>query len=191
MCFILGNQIFAQTESKKIPISIGVFSHAGWHPGVKIGTQFDLKNWKKKTEKSTKLNSLYVNPEVGFYVYPNVHTAYLMNADFGYKRMKGQKEQYSAFSIGLGFLNQSQITETKVNLSDGSKEKTRENWVWFLPTLNYEFGRSINKRIGWYGKISYGFKVASARDNSAVLFIGLGIKYNIFKNSSYDKERIH
>jgi len=167
--FVLGNQIVAQTESKNIPISVGFMSHI-WHPGVKIGTQFDLKNWERETEK-----------QIGFYVYPNTHTGYLVNTDFGYKKIKSHKQKYSAFSIGLGFLNQSQITDVKINLSDGSKEKIRENWGWFLSTLNYEIGKSINEKIGWYGKLSYGLKMSLERENSTVLFIELGMKYNFNK----------
>ncbi len=177
---VLGNQLIGQTKSKNIPISIGLISHAGWQPGVKIGTQFDLKNWETETEKLTKLKSFYMRPQLGFYIYPNTHIAYLVNADFGYKRVKDINQKYSAFSIGLGFLNQSQITERKVNLSDGNVEKTRENWAWFLPTLNYEFGKSINEKIGWYSKFSYGFKIASARENTAVIFIELGVNFNLF-----------
>ena len=174
--------VFSQ-NSKNIPISIGYLGNLGYHPGLKVGTQFDLKNWETEAEKFTKLQSFYVSPQVGFYVYPNVHTGYIVNADFGYKRIKNHKNKYSAFSIGLGFLNQSQIIERRVKLSDGSQEKIRENWGWFMPTLNYEFGKAINEKIGWYGKGSYGFKMASSRENAAVLFVELGLTFKMWQIS--------
>ena len=179
MFFILGNQIFTQNESKNIPTSIGYLSNLGYQPGPKIGTQFNLKNWETEAEKLTKQKSFYVSPQIGFFVYPNVNTSYLVNADLGYKRVKSHMNNYSAFSVGLGFINQSQITKRKINLSDGSQEKIRENWGWFLPTLNYEFGKAINSKIGWYGKGSYGFKMSSTRENVAVIFVELGITFKI------------
>ena len=180
LILILGTQVVAQTTSKKTPISIGYFGHLAYQPGMKIGAQFDLKSWKKGSEEAAITKSFYVSPQIGLYTYPTVHTSYLANADFGYKRVKSRSQKYWAFSIGLGFLNQSQITERRVNLNDGSKEKTRENWAWFLPTLNYEFGKSINEKIGWYGKLSSGLKMASTRETSMVLFTEIGLKFNLF-----------
>ena len=173
---MLGNSIIAQISFKNLPISISYFSAFGFHPGAKIGTQFDLKNW----ETEAKQKSFFVSPQIGFYSRPNIHISYLVNADFGYKRVKSEKQKYSAWSIGLGFLNQAQVVSQQVNLSDGSKEKVRENWAWFLPTLNYEFGKAINEKIGWYGKFSYGIKMASERENTSVLFVELGIHLNLF-----------
>lgn len=177
--FFVVNLLSAQNASRNFPVSIGYLGNLGYQPGVKVGTQFDLKNWKTEAIKFTKLKSFYISPQVGLYIYPNVHTAYFVNADFGYKRVKSHKQKYSAFSIGLGYLNQSQITDWKVSLRDGSKEKTRENWAWFLSTLNYEFGKAINDKIGWYGKFSYGYKITSARENVAVLFVELGATFKM------------
>ena len=180
VCFILANQIFAQDESRKNNLSIGYFGSIAYRPGVKIGSQFSLKKWETKMEGYSKLKSFYVSPQIGFYIYPNVHTGYLLNTDVGYKRVKDKTGKYSALSIGLGFLVQSHITERKINLRDGSSENTRENRTWFLSTLNYEFGKAINEKIGWYTKFSYGFKLSAVRENSSVLFLEMGMQFNLF-----------
>lgn len=177
-------QLFAQTPSKDIPVFIGFMGYSGWHPGIKIGTQFDFKKWNGLAEDSTKLKNLYVSPQLGIYAYPNVQTGYLINADVGFKRIKRHKQNYSAFSIGLGFLNQSQITDIKVNLNDGSKERNRANWGWLLSTLNYEFGSAMNEKIGWYGKLSYGYKISLDRENSATFILEFGVSYNLKNNNS-------
>ena len=180
----VGAIMSAQSPSKSIPVSIGYFSFAGYQPGVKIGSHFNLKNWETKTENRkgelAKSKSFFVSPQVAFYSRINVHSSYLLNADFGYKRIKNQKRSYFAVSVGLGYLNQSQITEWGVRLNDGSKEKIRENWGWFLPSASYEFGRALNERVGWYSKFSYAYKMSSKRGNIALVFIELGMKFNLF-----------
>ncbi len=178
---LLSNSNFAQTASNRIPISIGYFSFLGFQPGAKIGTAFQWKKWETETEKFTKHKSFFISPQIGFFTRPNIHTSYLVNADLGYKRVKSHKQRYSAWSIGLAYLNQSQITSWQVRLTDGTKEKVRENWSWFLPTVNYEFGQAINERIDWYSKVSYGLKMASTRANAEVFFVELGVKVPLMR----------
>lgn len=178
---ISGLLLQAQGDSRNLPISIGYFSQMGWQPGAKIGTELMLKNWEKETENFTKQQSYFLSPQVGFYTWKGNHISYLINADLGYKRFKSHKKKYSAVSIGLGYLLQSQIIEWKVSLSDGSKEKVRESWGWFLPTVNYEFGKALNEHIGWYSKFSYGLKISAERENSALVFVELGINYHLQK----------
>ena len=172
---MISSTVDAQNQDKNLPITIGYFSQAGWQPGAKIGTQLKWKSW----ETETRSKQLLASPQIGFYTYINVHTSYLLNLDVAYQSMKKNKPGYSAWSIGLGYMNQSQITERKINLSDGSEEKTRENWGWFLPTANYEFGRAINSKISWYSKFSYGLKIATSRENAALFFVELGMKLNL------------
>lgn len=172
---IISSTVNAQNQDKNFPITIGYFSQAGWQPGAKIGTQLKWKTW----ETETRSKQLLASPQIGFYTYIDVHTSYLLNIDVAYQSMKKNKPGYSAWSIGLGYMNQSQITERKINLSDGSEEKIRENWGWFLPTANYEFGRAINSKISWYSKFSYGLKIATSRENAALFFVELGMKFNL------------
>ena len=181
--YFLGNALFAQTETSGFPISIGYFSHTGYQPGVKVGTHFDLKNWETEAENKkgdfTKYKSYYVSPQIGFYSWINNHSSFLINADIGYKRIKSRKRNYSAWSVGLGYLNQSQITHWVVHLNDGSKDKVRNNRGWFLSTINYEFGKEINSKIGWYSKFSGGWKFSTERERTGVVFVELGIKFNL------------
>ncbi len=180
VCFILSSQVFTQNESRKKNVSIGYFGNVGYQPGCKLGTQFSLKKWETKMEDYSKLKSFYVSPQIGFYVYPDVHTGYLINADFGYRREKDKTRKYSALSIGFGFFIQSQIAERKINLANGSSENIREKWTWFLSTLNYEFGKVINEKAEWYCKFSYGFKLSTVRENSSVLFLETGMRFSLF-----------
>jgi len=174
----------AQTKSETIPVQIGYLGHTAFQAGIKIGTRFNLKDWNKEAENYTKAKSLYISPQIGVYTNPNVHISYLVNADIGYRRIKSHKLKYSAFSIGLGFLNQSQITDITININNGTKDKSRENWGSLLSSLNYEFGKAINERIGWFAKLSYGYKVSLNRENSSTFFTELGLSYKFKKNNS-------
>ena len=175
---LLGTHLMSQADLS--PISVGYFGNLGYQPGLKIGTQFDLRSWSKDSDDLTIRKSFYISPQVGFYVDPNVHTGYVITTDFGFKRVKGNEFKYYAFSLGTGLLIQSQITELKVNLSDGSKENTREHWAWFLSTLNIEFGNSITNNLGWYAKLSGGYKMAPSRGDAIVLFAEFGARFNLF-----------
>ncbi|MEM8908685.1 MAG: hypothetical protein AAGD05_12620 [Bacteroidota bacterium] len=167
------------SQNQKLPISVSYLGQLAYQPGLKIGSHFELKNWTTTAKQFTKLKSFYISPQIGFFTQPNAHTSYLINADFGYKRIKSHNQKYSAWSIGLAYMLQSQIIEWQVHLNDGSKEKIRANWNWFLPTLNYEFGQAIHTNLHWYGKFSYGIKMAPNRESTMLLFVELGIKFNL------------
>ena len=104
----------------------------------------------------------------------------MVNADFGYRRLKTERRSFSSVSISLGYLMQSQIISVVYNLSDGSiKEKNREQRGFFVPTINYEFGRVINSTLSWYSKYSLGAKFSADIERPMVLFVEAGIKLNL------------
>ena len=74
---------------------------------------------------------------------------------------------------------QSQITGVIVDLGTGNTEKIRDNRNFFLPTIGYEFGREINNRLNWYSKWSYGYRISSKHLNVSMLFIELGLTFDI------------
>ena len=49
---LIGTALQAQERPAKYPISLSYFSHAVIHPGMKVGTQVDFKQWA--TEKEGK-----------------------------------------------------------------------------------------------------------------------------------------
>lgn len=181
---ISSNFLFAQSETKSLPLSIGYFSNYGFQPGVKIGTQFHLKNWESEHEGKkgnfTKSKSYFINPQIGFYSWIGNDINFLLNTEIGYQRIKSSKNTFSAISIGLGYLAESEVIAITYNLSDGSiKEKNRELRNHFLTTINYEFGKAINSKLAWYGKPSLGWKLSN--NSSMVVLIEAGLKFNFKK----------
>ncbi len=166
------------------PISISYLGHYGFHPGLKIGTQYDWLTWEKRKEKTkkTKLKhkSLFVSPQLGYYFHAGNHTSLLVNADFGYQRIKQGRGFYSAWSIGLGYITQFNAGITYEENNHGYiEEKKWASKGYFMPTFNYEFGQQVNTKIGWFGKLSAGSKLAYNTGVSAETFIELGVKLNL------------
>lgn len=177
----------AQTDfMEKKPVSIGYFGHYYFHPGIKIGTQYDWREWEKRKERKKKTvlksKSLFISPQLGFYVHPKNHSGLLINADFGYQRVKDTRGFYSAYSIGLGYLTQFNAGTTYVSNDDGSiTTKKFASRGYFMPTLNMEFGQQINEKMGYYSKFTLGAKLPYNTGFSAETFIELGMKFNLGK----------
>ncbi|MEM9821074.1 MAG: hypothetical protein AAF985_08380 [Bacteroidota bacterium] len=176
----LKHSVGAQDVVPKLPISVSYFSFLGFQPGAKLGVRFDLKKWEKEKKDYRLQRSFFIRPQLGFYTNPDIHTSYLVNVDFGYQRTKSHKRTYWAWSLGLAYLNQAQITARRIHLGEGTQTPLREHWSWFLPTLNGEFGKAINERITWYTQLSYGLKVAPRKSSSSVFFFELGGQFNLF-----------
>lgn len=180
LLFLLGMNltVLAQSTSKKPSISIGYLGHLAVQPGLRIGTQLNLKEWSRG-ESSSITRQLFVRPQMGFYARRDIQTSYLANVDLGYKRMKPDQKRYSALSLSLGYWLQGQVTDLAIDLSDGSKQKTRAYWHWFFSTINYEFGSAITDSVGWYSKISLGQRVGKDRPRNTILFLELGLQFQL------------
>ncbi|OED42622.1 hypothetical protein AB832_02935, partial [Flavobacteriaceae bacterium (ex Bugula neritina AB1)] len=177
----------ANAQEKKqldIPISIAYYGHYITHNGIKIGTQYDWKEWEKtKVRKRGNLNKqrkIFASPQIGLYRHPKNHTGLLFNVDIGYQRSRGQRKTYTAYALGLGYMTQINSGITYVYKSDDSLEEKK--WAsrgYFMPTLNTEIGRRINHKVGWYSKLSLGSKLNYNTGKSLEFFLELGAKINI------------
>ena len=182
--FLCGTASAQQDYFEKKPISIGYFGHNYSHPGIKIGTQYDWREWERRKERKrgevVKKKSLFVSPQIGFYVHPKNHSGLLINADFGYQRLKTKRGFYSAYSIGLGYMTQFNSGTTYEAQDDGSiKTKKFASRAYFMPSLNMEFGQKINERFGWYSKFTLGSKLFYNTGVSAETFFETGLKFNL------------
>lgn len=184
--FLLTNlSLLAQQEDKITPISIGFYGPYIIQPGIKIGTAFDLKEWKIEKEQNLKSRKLFVSPQIAAFIRPKNHTSFILNVDVGYIIKKSQSNFYIAPSVGLGYLMTSQILSNTIDLSNGEiNEKDRELRNYFLPTLNFELGKQATEKMGWFTKLSYGRKVSSKIENAAFFALELGVKFHLRKNNN-------
>lgn len=169
---------------EKKPITVSYFGQMLFHPGIKVGTQYDFREWTTQKEKKKgeriKEKSLFVSPQIGFYSHPRNHSGLIISADVGYQRIKLKRGFYSAYSIGLGYFAQFNAGTTYTVEADGTVNQKRfASRSYFLPTINTEFGQKVTPKIGWFSKISIGLPVAYNTGVSALPFIEFGMKYNL------------
>ncbi len=169
-----------QSTMEKPPISIAYFSQFGFQPGVKIATEFNLKELTTETQKAKRRN-LFISPQIGFFSWPNNHSNLLLNADIGIKRQKENKSSFSALSLGLGYLHEFQISTVAVQLGDGKQSTSRTSRSYFLPTLNYAFGSSLSSAVDWYSKIGVGQRFGGGITAATTVLFELGLQFQLKK----------
>lgn len=177
-----GTLLAAQAIPEPTSINIGYWGHFATQPGIKMGAEFSVLNWAagEFENKGTKLRSLYVGPQVGFYTRSKNHSNLYIGMESGVRLQKKGKRGFSTYGLGLGYLGRSQILTFTHSLGDGSLVATEREWRSnFLPTLNYAYGLKINPRLSGFAKASAGTLLGPGREPSAMLFLEIGIKFNL------------
>ena len=170
--------LLGQSTIEKQPISIAYFGQFAIEPGLKISTEFDLNKWATQRLQA-KNKHLFISPQLGFFVRPNNNTNVLLNADIGIKKQKEGKSAFSAFSLGLGYLHQFQVSAVTVQLGDGNQSTNKESKAYFLPTINYAFGNKLGTNMGWYSKIGVGQRLGGGISNSLSILIEVGLQFRL------------
>ena len=177
LSFLLLIAAFSLTgQSAGIPISVAYFGQFGFQPGGKIAVAFPLKAVNAKMPTA---NNLFVSPQIGFFVYPKNNSNVLLNAEVGIKKQKKGKSGFSAFSIGLGYLHQFQISRITIQLGDGGQSTNRSSISYFLPSINYAFGNKLRTNLDWYSKIGYGQRLGGSITSSTILLLEVGLQFQL------------
>jgi hypothetical protein len=174
--------LLSQGSEKGIPISIGLYAPYFIQPGLRVGSSVSLKSWKgdKASTSFTQAKTLFVNPQIGFFVRPGNHRNLLVSSDVGMKWHKAERPFYKAASIGLGYLNRFQIVSSTIDLSTGEVSgRNRERIDFFLPMANLELGHRPMKSIGWYTKLSYGRNMSAKIENASFFAIETGLNFRL------------
>lgn len=192
LIFIISLTSYAQNDYwNKKPISISYYGHYYLHPGVKIGTQYDWRNWEKSKERKkrtiTKMKSLFISPQIGFYIHPLNHSGLVFNVDFGYQKLKYPTGWYQAYSIGLASISQINSGTTYIKNDNGSiSTKKFATRTYFMPSLNLEIGKEINPGFAWFTKFTIASKLFYNTGVSLDTFIEIGLKFNLI-NKTHEK----
>lgn len=170
---------FAQTSVRSTPLRIAYWGNFGLQPGIKAGIDLNLLEWESK-KGGNKVRKIYLNPEIGAFFRRNVHSSFYVGTQIGYQGQPKDSKFYLTYSLGLGYLGESEVFSITYSLSDGSIEsREREFRSYVLPTLNVSCGREINSRLGWYVRLSYGSKLSPDREASAMIFAEAGVKIDL------------
>lgn len=173
-----------EASHQKIPISIAYWGYNIIHPGIKVGSQFNLRKWDKTKErkKGTRIKhkTLFLKPELGIYHHKKNHAGVLLNVDFGVEISKNERKFFKAFSFGLGYLRQFNSGITYVLEEDNTiVEKKWASRGYIMPTLNFQYGQNY-PFFSWFNKFSLGPKFKYNTDYTIALFFEAGVKFYPF-----------
>ncbi len=172
---LICNLAFSQ---HRISYNIGYLGHFAVQPGMTAGVSIIVKDLSTNNDSKQRINSLMVHPSIGWFSRINYNRNALLGTDFGIRSKRVEKGKYSTYSLGINYLQQSEILLTQVNLKGEVVFKEFEQRHYFLPTMGYTFGRDYESGIGWYCKLSGGMKFAQSYENIAMAFVSVGLNIN-------------
>ncbi len=102
---ILTHVIYGQQDVPTKGLSISYYNSMLVHPGLRVGYEFPI--WQKEIEKSkhkTKLRTLIVKSNLGFYSHSRNNTGLFLNSHLGYRFTSNTGLYTEPLHIGLGYL---------------------------------------------------------------------------------------
>jgi len=161
--------------------SFSYLGHLGFQPGLRAGLEMPLI--KPCPEKGLPDNNWIIRPQLGFFANPGDDRHIILNTEVGIKKPRKGKNSYRTFTFGLGYLNQSKLRSTSINLGTGNTDsKQRVSDHFLLPTINYEYGWATHKTTIWFSKLGLGRRLLGSNEDALMLFVELGIKLKTKKN---------
>ena len=169
--------------TKPSSVSISYWGYGIFHPGFKVGTNFNLKTWDKDIQRRknafTKQKMFFVSPQVGLYHHTKNHTGLIFNADVGIEKSREGRKFYTAPSAGLGILTQINSGETFVLKSDGTiTSQKSSSRTYFMASYNYEIGEHYNS-FSWFTKFSLASKFKYNTGTTLNIYLEAGLKFNL------------
>lgn len=163
------------------------------HPGLKVGLDYTLdervkvrvhRNAKRAQKHGaiTKRKQWFVAANTAFYNHANNHSAWMLGAEIGRRRIREAKgkAKVRAFSLGMGYLQRIYNIDTYTLNEDGSLEEFGGGQSQFYTSLAASFGRdlSINdKPVAWFVKPSVFLIVPHTHSITFNAALELGITY--------------
>ena len=166
LILLSGNSLLAQAGS--LGISAAYFGENVIHPGLKIGLDYTLteevkvrirRNAKRaqKHGSITKRKQWIVLGNGAFYNHPNNHSALMLGAEIGRRRIREAKNKHKvrAFTLGVGYLQRIYNIDTYTLDEDGTLEQFKGGQSQFYTSVAMAFGRDLSSKdlpIAWHVK---------------------------------------
>ena len=128
-------------------ISASYFGGTITHPGLKIGVNYELKNWdKNKLRKNTSQKiikkSINLSPNIGFYYHKGYQTGLFILPELSYSRRKA-KGSFMSYGLGIGYMRTFIPNVYEIN-SNNDIEKSSEGYNYFLTNYFIAFGKDLS-----------------------------------------------
>ena len=170
--------VATQAQSDQKAVSLGYYGHGAIRPGLKLSLQIPLKAWatwvERKDSTFQKHNHWFIQPQLGAFGRRNFYTSYVANVELGLSRQREGRKWFCAYSVGLGYQARMEITGFTVNFSGDITDKERERRGYFMPTINYRFGRQLGDCLSLYSTLTYGTTLSTTRENAGIALFELG-----------------
>lgn len=170
--------LIAQSSSPGKHLDVAYFGHFLIQPGLSIGSSINFQSWQSRERSNTQ--SLFVRPQVGYYLQSNHHQTYLAALAFGYGNQKRKKRGWAhqALSLGVSYHWRSTQESFSVSLADGSRSNSvNVSTAGWLPTINYTQGIPIHSQLSGYYRLMVGQLFENSGRNSASLFTEIGLRF--------------
>lgn len=164
-------------NASPIPISFGYFGHKIKHPGIRLGTVFNISNEDKSNDK--KKYGFQIVPKIGVYIHPKHQFGLLANVDIQKSLEIGLNGFYISYAVGIGYLLQidDDTNTPEVKLRDANSH--------FLPTLNLGFHYQTSPHMTVYSKFLAGPKITNNSGPIIEHFLELGLLFDVNFNNKY------
>jgi len=170
-----------RAQNDGMQLTAGYYGHVLIQPGIRLGVQLPLQQWAGQQNDGALAESLVLHPQVGMFTRPGVNTSGTISCEAGYQRQRSNRKANSTYAVGMGYQARSEVLGVTVSVGSGEvTDKDREWRHYFMPTISYRYGHTLNQKLGYYAKATTGLLVGN-EESSMLLFTEFGITIHLFK----------
>jgi hypothetical protein len=167
------------------------FGETVTHPGLKVGVNYQLKNWdktkiKKSGNEKVIQKSIDFSPSIGLFYHNDYQTGLFVLPELSYSR-KNVKGIYMTYAVGAGYMRTFIPNVYDLN-SNGEIEKTHVGYNYFNTNYSITFGKdlSIKKKIplSIYIKPQLMYAILNYSKGIKYFALELGVNYRLKKNET-------
>lgn len=181
----LVSNCYAQLKSLE-SVSFSYFGEMLTHPGLKVSTDFNIKEWDKikstKKDSSKTINkSFLVSPALGIFHHRRYQTGLFFIPEVKFKR-QNPKGNFFECGIGIGYLRSFIPNSYEVN-SSGEVNKIVAGFNYLATNYFISFGKDLsikkNLPIAYFLKPQFIYAVPNFPNGTGYFALELGIRYNL------------
>lgn len=188
LVFLTSASIIDAQNLRPQSIYASYFGETVTHPGLRVGLNYQLKDWSKTklmksgTEKVIQ-NNMDLSPSIGFFYHKDYQTGLFILPELVYSR-KNVKGNYITYGFGAGYMRTFIPNVYDLN-SNGEIEKIHTGYNYCITDFSVAFGKdlSVQKNIPMNIYIKPQFLYAFPNYSKGIWYfiLELGVSYKLDK----------
>lgn len=179
-------------EIKIDQVSLAYFAPLAVDPGAKVGFGFSFREWTKTKESKEghpKVwnHKLYVQPQLAYFSKWRFYSSYFVNVETGWQFRKESNRFYSGLGAGLGYIHRREVLTLRTFFDGSTKVLETEGRNFIFPSVNYQLGMKLYRRLDLFSKLHYGYKFSSEHTSESALILEMGLNINLNDKSGTDE----